>query len=225
MSKLILGVRVEIILILSGGFARDVTGSCRTILQPARRTSPTTAGLLPLWSIPLLGSSVRGASVCLGQVFSYSGHWDEPHSAAPDGSYAICRANDRSVELLTDFVGSRTLWYYFDDNLLLASSSQRALVTLLGSFELNREAIPWLLSSGCLGPEAAWTAAFTASVRTPASPWIGPPGNFPFRRSLSNSSRPVPRRYAELLQEALSTVCESLDVLGSVAPSLIWWSR
>lgn len=162
---------------------------------------------------PSLGSSVRGASVCLGQVFSYSGHWDEPHSAAPDGSYAICRANDRSVELLTDFVGSRTLWYYFDDNLLLASSSQRALVTLLGSFELNREAIPWLLSSGCLGPEAAWDRRFHR---------LGPDSRLTLDRTswkLSVQAEPVQfkpsgltaRRYAELLQEALSTVCESLD--------------
>lgn len=68
------------------------------------------------------------------------GRVDTLHAAAPEGSYAICRAGENYVELLTDFVGSRVLWYYFDDDLLLASSSQRALTCLLGSLEVNRAA-------------------------------------------------------------------------------------
>ena len=157
---------------------------------------------------PSLGSSVRGACRLPGAGLFLFRPLGSARSAAPDGSYAICRANDRSVELLTDFVGSRTLWYYFDDNLLLASSFQRALVTLLGSFELNREAIP--------------LAAFLRLPRTgsrlgpPPSPPHGPDSRLTLDRTswkLSVQAEPVQfkpsgltaRRYAELLQEALST--------------------
>ena len=89
---------------------------------------------------PSPGLQQLGASVCLGCVLSDSAGWDTLHAAAPEGSYAICRAGENYVELLTDFVGSRVLWYYFDDDLLLASSSQRALTCLLGSLEVNRAA-------------------------------------------------------------------------------------
>ena len=39
-----------------------------------------------------------------------------------------------------------------------ASTSQRALVCLLGSLEPNRQAFAWFLSSGSLGPSDAWDA-------------------------------------------------------------------
>jgi hypothetical protein len=55
-------------------------------------------------------------------------------------------------------VASRTLWYALTDRELIASSSQRAIVTLLGSFEPNRDVLPWMLSSGTLGATAAWDA-------------------------------------------------------------------
>ena len=76
----------------------------------------------------------------------------------PDGSYALLRADDAHVELVADGVASRTLWYALTDRELIASTSQRAIVTLLGSFEPNRDVLPWMLSSGTLGPLGGWDA-------------------------------------------------------------------
>jgi hypothetical protein len=84
--------------------------------------------------------------------------WHVPEAPLPDGSFALLRADDTKVELAADSVGSRTLWYAMTDHDFIASSSQRAIVTLLGSFEPNRDALPWMLSSGTLGPTAAWDA-------------------------------------------------------------------
>ncbi|HJW75750.1 MAG TPA: hypothetical protein VJ787_08805, partial [Thermoleophilia bacterium] len=72
-------------------------------------------------------------------------------SGAPDGSFVIVRDGRRFLELVSDIVGSRTLWYVLTDQAFLASTSQRALVALLGDFALSRVAVAWMLSSGSLG--------------------------------------------------------------------------
>lgn len=70
----------------------------------------------------------------------------------------MARWDERRVELLTDACAARTLWYALTADAFLASTSQRALVALLGSFELEPEAVSWMLSAGTLGPEVAWDA-------------------------------------------------------------------
>jgi hypothetical protein len=55
------------------------------------------------------------------------------------------------LELVADVLGSRTVWYVRSDDLFLASTSQRALVCLLGTYQQNDEAVSWLASSGSLG--------------------------------------------------------------------------
>jgi hypothetical protein len=84
-----------------------------------------------------------------------------PGAALPDGSFALLRADDTHVELAADGTASRTLWYALTDHELIASSSQRAIVTLLGSFEGNRAVLPWMLSTGTLGPTGGWDARLT----------------------------------------------------------------
>ena len=104
------------------------------------------------------GVWVADGAVCLGSVFGEPGEWWRTGSDAPDGTYAMVRFSDESVELLSDVIASRTIWYVVDDELLLASTSQRALVALLGDLELNDQAVSWLMSSGTLGPESSWDA-------------------------------------------------------------------
>jgi hypothetical protein len=101
---------------------------------------------------------MSGASIAVGTLLDAGDDWHVPGATLPDGNFALLRVDDAFVELAADAVGSRTLWYALTEQELLASTSQRALVTLLGSFEPNRNALPWMLSSGTLGPTDGWDA-------------------------------------------------------------------
>ena len=73
-----------------------------------------------------------------------------------NGSYAVIKNNNIKISFFCDQFGSRTLWYYVDEEKIIISTSQRAIVALKGSFNLNHEAISWYLSSGCQGPFISW---------------------------------------------------------------------
>ncbi len=103
---------------------------------------------------------VNASSVCLGHLVEED-QWNSIGSDSPDGTYAICRANSDKVELLSDAVASRTLWYYLDSKILLACTSQRWMITVLGSFEPNPAASTWMLTSGTLGPTDGWDKRLT----------------------------------------------------------------
>jgi hypothetical protein len=105
---------------------------------------------------PVNSLPVKGCSVCLGAFFDRLENWWEPASKVPDGSYALFRADEQTLELVTDIVASRTIWYVQTQDLFIASTSQRAIVSFLQSFEANEATIPWMLSSGTLGPGFAW---------------------------------------------------------------------
>ena len=101
---------------------------------------------------------IARGGVCLGGLFGTGERWSETGAPAPDGTYALVRYDAGAVELLTDVTASRTIWWTQTDEALLASTSQRALVALLGDLRLDPAATAWLLSSGTLGPETAWDA-------------------------------------------------------------------
>ena len=102
------------------------------------------------------GVRVRDDAVCLGGIFGDPGQWWRVGSEPPDGTYVLLRHSDLCVELLTDITASRTIWYAFDKDAFLASTSQRALVALMGDLQVDERATAWLVSSGTLGPEASW---------------------------------------------------------------------
>lgn len=99
---------------------------------------------------------LHGTSACIGMLISDHDRWHECGAPIPDGTFALVRSDPRNAELIADAAGSRTIWYVLTDSELIASTSQRAIVTLLGKFELNREVLPWMLSSGTLGPVGGW---------------------------------------------------------------------
>ena len=66
------------------------------------------------------------------------------------------RSDDDAVELLSDAVGSRTLWYAIDRGRLLVATTQRAIVRRLGSFDCAPEAASWMLLTGTPGPRRSW---------------------------------------------------------------------
>ncbi|CAN6959966.1 Asparagine synthetase domain-containing protein [Psychrobacter okhotskensis] len=80
----------------------------------------------------------------------------ESISTEADGSYAVIHVLGQEVSFFSDQFGSRTLWYYHDQDSLIISTSQRAIVALKKSFILNEEAVAWYLSSGCQGPFLSW---------------------------------------------------------------------
>lgn len=104
---------------------------------------------------------INDSSICLGGLFEPVDSWWQPGSPVPDGTFALSRSNRNSVELVADMTATRTIWYFHNERALLASTSQRALTMLLGGFELNEQAIAWMLSSGCLGPQNSWDRRLT----------------------------------------------------------------
>lgn len=74
----------------------------------------------------------------------------------PDGSYAVIEANGGQIRFFSDQFGSRTLWFHMNSEMLLISTSQRAIVQLKGCFCPKPAAIAWFLSSGCQGPFISW---------------------------------------------------------------------
>jgi hypothetical protein len=113
-------------------------------------------GLLAGVINPVSTLTGEGASVCMGILFGASSDWHTPGSAVPDGSYALFRGDNTSVEVLTDAVASRSVWYIKTDDYFIASTSQRAMIILLQSFEKNNEVYSWILTSGTLGPGLSW---------------------------------------------------------------------
>ena len=96
------------------------------------------------------------SSLCLGYVENED--WDDVKSDSKklEGTFAIFRKRQNKVQLITDWVGSRTIWYYCDKDKFIGSTSQLAIIYYLETFEFNQSVIPWILSSGTLGPFHSW---------------------------------------------------------------------
>jgi len=65
-------------------------------------------------------------------------------------------ANEEGCIVSTNSTASRSIWYYFDENLFIVSTSQRAIVAWLSNFVGEPQAISWMLSCGNLGPGYSW---------------------------------------------------------------------
>ena len=71
-------------------------------------------------------------------------------------SYALFRRDENTVELVSDIVSSRTIWYVQTEKCITASTSQRAIVFFLQDFKPNKAVFSWMLSSGTVGPGLSW---------------------------------------------------------------------
>ncbi|MFT3680857.1 MAG: hypothetical protein QM791_11330 [Ferruginibacter sp.] len=95
-------------------------------------------------------------SVCMGLAYPAAENWWKPLGEYPDGSFAIFRSDENYVEALTDEAGSRSIWYYKDEEIFVTGTSQRAIISVIGKFHFDKRTIPWMLSSGTLGPSLSW---------------------------------------------------------------------
>ncbi len=105
---------------------------------------------------PPANQAYEEISACLGLMLNPSADWWIPGAAVPDGTFALLRSSADQIELVEDAVGTRTIWYVHTPRLLVAATSQRAIVSVLGDFQTNRSAVAWFLSSGTLGLSEAW---------------------------------------------------------------------
>ena len=99
---------------------------------------------------------INDTSVCMGNLLQPRGDWWKPLTEIPDGSYALFRSDENTVELLSDILGTRTVWYFQTEKEFIASTSQRAIISFLQEFQPNPDVYPWMLSSGTLGPYFSW---------------------------------------------------------------------
>jgi hypothetical protein len=173
-------------------------------------------GILRAVVNPVAGVRADEHGVCLGALFE-DVDWSTPQAPAPDGSYAIVRHDAGSVELVADAFASRTIWYVHTDDLFLASTSQRALASLLGDFQVNAETVAWMVTSGYLGPERGWDARVRrvtggVCLRLDRVAW-----------RLSSTRRCIEYRplaasrdeHIARLREAVFTACRDVDLAGT----------
>ncbi len=139
----------------------DQLRACSDLLQP-QGVEPRAPTLIVEQGLALAlvdtsgGAPVHASSVCVGCILDAPGEWWRPGATAPDGTYALCRCSTDEVEIVTDVIASRTVWYYHDADVFLASTSQRPLIALLRSFKLEPQVVTWLVASRSLGPCASY---------------------------------------------------------------------
>jgi len=123
--------------------------TCRIAEDPA-------AGAVTAVFAPGSLLEMRGVSARLGQVRAGGPDGWLPGEMPPEGSFVLFRHGAGSLEVVTDFAASRAVWYAVADGMLVASTSLRATVALLGGFDLDDGALGWFLSAGTLGPGLSW---------------------------------------------------------------------
>lgn len=96
-------------------------------------------------------------SLCAGVLINKDkSDWLSIPSENLNGSFVIVRQCHDFVEAITDFTGTKTLWYFITENIVGISNSQRMLNAAIGKLKFNETVIPWVLSSGNLGAELSW---------------------------------------------------------------------
>lgn len=98
----------------------------------------------------------RGSNIAAGYLVEPDSDWDRTGGGRPDGAYALFRSDPDVVEIVSDSVASRSVWYALTDDIFIASTSQRAIVAILGSFAFDPSVMTWMLTTGTLGPGKAW---------------------------------------------------------------------
>lgn len=148
----------------------------------------------------------RGSNIAAGYLVEPDSDWDRTGGRRPDGAYALFRSDPDVVEIVSDSVASRSVWYALTDDIFIASTSQRAIVAILGSFEFDPSVMTWMLTTGTLGPGKAWDRRIR--------PLDGDATVALNRNTWSLSSRTAPLQFDPLDLPEAAQERRVMDVLG-----------
>ena len=95
-------------------------------------------------------------NVAVGTLLKPAGEWWTVGGDIPEGSFALYRRDAKYVELVTDMLACRSVWYALTPEMFVASSSQRAVIACLRSFDPDPNALAWMLSQGSIGLGNSW---------------------------------------------------------------------
>ena len=197
---------------------KAITSACAAIspdnIAPRSAKIVENGGIAFGLTNPSVTVRINGQSIVLGHTDDASDRWSIADSEVPDGNFAIFRAGKDSVELISDIVGSRTIWYYKDERIFIASTSQRAIVLILGSYQFDDRVVPWMLSTGSLGPSFSWDRRVScvsadSLVRLSRSNWTLSTNSKPINFSCTDLSD---SRHEELLENALEETFGALNI-------------
>jgi len=182
-------------------------------VEPRKPTIAERDGVTALVFDAGPAARLQGESICIGTFFGSGGDWHRPGGDRPEGCYALLRSDASRIELVADAAATRTIWYVAVPDLFVASTSQRAIVMLLGSFEPSRSAVAWMLSSGTLGPDTGWDARLRQvlpgeRVVLDRARWrvTHETAQIRFEATVEDDSR-----HAQRLSAALDDVCSGYD--------------
>jgi hypothetical protein len=113
-------------------------------------------GLFTLVLNPSAVVRTQKTGVCLGRASCSCDGLFRPGADRPDGTFALFRADENQVEVLSDYAATRTIWYLHSNELFVAATSQRMILAVVGNFEFEPLSLKWLLSSGTTGPGVSW---------------------------------------------------------------------
>lgn len=113
-------------------------------------------GLLSFVFNPSAVVRTQKAGICLGRTTSSGDNLFQVGADRPDGTFALFRADENQVEVLTDYAATRTIWYLLTKDLFVAATSQRMILAVVGNVDFNPLSLKWLLSSGTTGPGLSW---------------------------------------------------------------------
>jgi hypothetical protein len=194
--------------------------ACASIVPDNIRPRPPDVRIRPGLALAIVSPTpalrVHETSLCLGQMLGGGEGWWLPETAVPEGTFALVRSDGARVEVATDAVGSRSVFYAATNDLFVASTSQRAIVTVLGGFRLNPTAVSWMLSSGALGPGNGWDVRIRR---------LGPDERLSLDRAawkVTSHRRPIvfngdharQQEHAARLRDAVLHALDGLDVGG-----------
>lgn len=140
--------------------------------------------------------------------------WNRVGGSIPSGDFAIFRDSENFFEVASNTVGSRTVWYFINEEYFIASTSQRAIIMFLGKFDFNTKVIPWVLSTGNLGPKNSWDKRI--SCLPPASSLLLSKGTWKIKLETQNSTFNTVNNRNLVKKELKEEIDIAVKSLGSV---------